>query len=127
MDYSPEVRRRFFGPNCFGDWESKRREVFRGSAEDTTQGVWVRFDAQIAHGRVAAVRYQTFGCPHTVAAASAVAEEWTGTAVGQPPAFDVRRVAEELTVPVQKLGRLLLVEDAVRRCWSAMVKRKVEE
>ena len=127
MDYSPEVRRRFFGPNCFGDWESKPGEVFQGSAQDTTQGVWVRFDAQIAHGRVAAVRYQTFGCPHTVAAASAVAEGWMGAAVGQPPVFDVRRVADDLAVPVEKLGRLLLVEDAARRCWSAMDKREIEE
>jgi NifU-like protein involved in Fe-S cluster formation len=90
-----------------------------GEAEDRTLHVWVRFQLQVVDGIVAAVGFQAFGCPHTVAAASAVADWLEGRPVDAARELDVRAVCAELEVPVEKLGKLLRIEDAVAACWRA--------
>ena len=118
MDYSPEVRQRFADPSGYGQWRPDAGQGFHGSAEDRTQGIWVRFEVQLHDDHIAAIRFQTFGCPHAVAAASLVAEN----AVGQPARalldIDPESISEQLTVPVEKFGRVLIVEDAAGACWD---------
>ena len=90
-----------------------------GEAEDRTLHVWVRFQLQIVDGVVAAAGFQAFGCPHTVAAASVVAEWLEGRAVDAARKLDVKAVCAELEVPIEKLGKLLRIEDAVAACWRS--------
>ena len=127
MDYSREVSRRFANPSGYGQWRTDAGKAFHGSAEDRTQGVWVRFDVQLHEQNIAAIRFQTFGCPHAVAAASLVAER----ALGHPPGalleIEPHRVMEALEVPVDKLGRVLVVEDAARACWTNIDQGTKEE
>jgi len=90
---------------------------FRGAAGHREQGTWVQFDVQIDSAKVSDARFLVFGCPHTVAAAAWVAE----TAIGGPARRDMpesaRALADRFAAPVEKLGRLLIVEDA----WKAAV------
>ena len=90
-----------------------------GEAEDRTLHVWVRFQLQVVDGVVAAVGFQAYGCPHTVAAASVVADWLEGRPVDAARALDVRAICAELELPVEKLGKLLRIEDAVAACWPA--------
>jgi hypothetical protein len=60
--------------------------------------------------------FKAYGCPHTLAVAAWVAErlrgrDRAGLAPGTPADW-----AEALAVPVEKLGRLLVVEDALADC-----------
>ena len=64
-----------------------------------------------------AVGFRVFGCPHTVAAANVVAEWLEGRSVAEARGMDVRGLCAHLTVPVEKLGKLLRIEDAVAACW----------
>ena len=93
-------------------------DVGRGSAGSREQGAWVQFDLQLAAGQVVAARFLAFGCPHLIAAAARVAEQ----APGRPCAAQLPEgpavLQALLGVPVEKLGRLLLVEDA----WRAAVR-----
>jgi hypothetical protein len=101
--------------------------VIRGSAGSRAAGTWVQFDLdwRVEDGagsegragggrpRVRDARFLAFGCPHTIAAAAwlvehAVAEAYAG--VGLPEAVPL--IARRFAVPIEKLGRLLLVEDA---------------
>ncbi len=70
-------------------------------------------------GAVAAVGFQVFGCPHTMAAASAVAEWLEGRRLEEARELDVKALCAELEVPVEKLGKLLRIEDAVAACCRA--------
>jgi len=90
-----------------------------GEAEDRTLHVWVRFQLQLLDDIVAAVEFQVFGCPHTVAAASVVAEWLEGRRVAAARELDVKAICAELEVPAEKLGKLLRIEDAVAACWRA--------
>lgn len=87
-----------------------------GEAGGPGQEVWVRFRLQVADGVVKSALFKAYGCPHTLAVTAWVAERLRGRdraalAPGTPAEW-----AEALAVPVEKLGRLLVVEDALADC-----------
>jgi len=119
MEYSQAVERHFAAPKKARELPADLSGLVAGEAEDRTLHVWVRFQLQVVDGVVAAAGFQAFGCPHTVAAANAVAAWLEGRPVDAARALDVRAIAAELEVPVEKLGKLLRIEDAVAACWRA--------
>jgi len=110
MNYNELTRHYFESTENAG--ELKGRGVFRGAAGNREHGTWVQFDLQIKAGVVAAAKFLAFGCPHTIAVSAWLAEQ----AVGRQPApllpENVQALRERFAVPVEKLGRLLIVEDA---------------
>ena len=119
MEYSSAVERHFAAPRKARELPGGSPGLVAGEAEDRTLHVWVRFQLQIVDGVVAAAGFQAFGCPHTLAAASAVAEWLEGRPVEEARTLDVKAVCAELEVPVEKLGKLLRIEDAVAACCRA--------
>ena len=116
MEYSPAVERHFAAPKNARELPGGSPGLVAGEAEDRTLHVWVRFQLQIVDGVVAAAGFQAYGCPHTVAAASAVAGWLEGRPLAEACKLDVKAVCAELEVPVEKLGKLLRIEDAVAAC-----------
>ncbi len=96
-----------------GDLAPGPGAVVHGEAMALDRGAWVRYEARIASGRIADCAFRAWGCPHTLAAAALVASRMRGQDVGTGTAFDARHLARELDAPVEKLGRLLVVEDAL--------------
>ena len=119
MEYSSAVVRHFEAPSKARELPPGTPGLVSGEAEDRTLHVWVRFELQLADGVVSRVGFEVFGCPHTVAAASAVADWLEGRSVPEARGLSVREVCAELAVPVEKLGKLLRIEDAVTACWRA--------
>jgi NifU-like protein involved in Fe-S cluster formation len=120
MEYSPEVVRRFGAPPGAGELAPDAPGLVTGEAEDRTLHVWVRFQLQVIDGVIRTVRYRVFGCPHTVAAASWVAERLEGREAGALRRLDVGALRAALDVPVEKLGKLLRIEDAIAACARAI-------
>ena len=117
MEYSSAVQRHFAALRRAGELPRGAPGLVAGEAEDRTLHVWVRFQLQVVEEVVAAAAFQAFGCPHTVAAASVVADWLEGRPVGAARTLDVRALCAGLEVPVEKLGKLLRIEDAVAACW----------
>jgi NifU-like protein involved in Fe-S cluster formation len=122
MEYTPEVVRRFDSPRRAAELRAGLPGLVSGEAEDRTLQVWVRFQLQVIDGVVQAARFAAFGCPHTVAAASRAAEWLEGRLAGDVARLDMRAIGRELGVPVEKLGKLLRIEDAVAACGRALNK-----
>ena len=118
MEYSPAVQRHFAAPERARELQRGATGLVAGEAEDRTLHVWVRFQLQVVEDVVAAAGFQAFGCPHTVAAASLVADWLEGRSIAAARAIDVKTVCAELDVPTEKLGKLLRIEDAVAACWA---------
>lgn len=78
------------------------------------QGVRLQLSATVDGGIVSAMRFRAWGCPHTIAVAEAACAVLEGRPVADLLEFSVRGLMEELAVPVEKTGRILVVEDAVR-------------
>lgn len=111
--YSSLVRELFERLPHAGDLAPGRGAVVHGEAIALDRGAWVRYEARIEDGRIADCAFRAWGCPHTLAAAALVASRMRGQDLGSGTALDVRRLAAELDAPQEKLGRLLVVEDAL--------------
>ena len=67
---------------------------------------------------VAEMRFRVYGCPHLIAAAEALCNEREGGAVAGLSAFVLEEFMSRLAVPVEKTGRILLLEDALLALWA---------
>jgi NifU-like protein involved in Fe-S cluster formation len=106
-----ELTRRYFEA-AHGAGELAGADVFRGSAGRRAQGTWVQYDVQVSCATIRAARFLAFGCPHTIAAASWVAERAGGPAFPAALPESIAALSERFAVPVEKRGRLLVIEDA---------------
>jgi hypothetical protein len=87
-----------------------------GEAGGPGQEVWIRFKLQVSDGVVKRVLFKAYGCPHTLTVAAWVAERLRGRGRADLAPGTPAEWAEALAVPVEKLGRLLVVEDALVDC-----------
>jgi cysteine desulfurase len=87
-----------------------------GEAGGAGQEVWVRFRLAVEDELVTDALFKAYGCPHTLAAAAWVAGRLRGRRRSALVPGAPAEWAETLSVPVEKLGRLLMVEDALRDC-----------
>ena len=84
-----------------------------GEAREPLSATHVRCHLRVDAGRVAEVRYEVRGCPHTLAALSAAAQALIGRLPDELE-LDVQALAADLGVPREKLGRLFVIQDAIR-------------
>jgi cysteine desulfurase len=92
--------------------------VVSGDGGGPGQDTWVRFQLLVADGTVKEARFLAYACPHTTDVAAWLCGQLPGRAraaliPGSPAEWAAAR-----GTPVEKLGRLLVVEDALRACLS---------
>jgi cysteine desulfurase len=87
-----------------------------GEAGGPGQEVWVRFRLGVADGVVKSALFKAYGCPHTLAVAAWVTDRLRGRGRADLAPGTPAEWAAALAVPVEKLGRLLVVEDALADC-----------
>ena len=87
-----------------------------GEAGGAGQEVWVRFRLRVRAGVVTSALVKAYGCPHTLAVAAWVSERLRGRGRADLAPGTPAEWAEVLAVPAEKLGRLLVVEDALADC-----------
>jgi hypothetical protein len=104
-------------------WEGVAQGHAMGEAGAERLGTWVRFVALVENGLIQDVRLQVYGCPHTTAACRHVLAKLPGQphaapAIGTPEQW---RVA--VAAPVEKLGQMLIIEDALMALCRAPITR----
>jgi NifU-like protein involved in Fe-S cluster formation len=94
--------------------------TFSGAAGSRAEGTWVQFDMQMGGEaqEIVAMRFLAFGCPHVIAVAAWLAEHAVGRRVEPALPESVQALRARFDAPVEKLGRLLIVEDA----WTAVMR-----
>ena len=119
MEYSPEVKRRLRSPERVGFARKSASPLVTGDAEDRSLNVWVRYQIRVRDGAIDAVRFEAYGCPHFIAAADWHAEQLEGRPSDSLAEPDTRGAREALDVPIEKLGKLLVIENALAACATA--------
>ena len=72
----------------------------------------VRIDSRNQESTIEAVRFLAYACPHVIAVADWVAQRAVGGPADPVLPESVYALRERFEVPIEKLGRLLIVEDA---------------
>ena len=114
--YSARVRELFANPAHAGQLANAPGVL----VED--QGVRVALSAQVAAGQIDTLRFQVWGCPHVIAAAEVFCTNVEGKTVADLLEFSVSGLMQSLSVPVEKTGRILVIEDTVRSLAQALCK-----
>ncbi len=119
MHYNDLTRHHFEGAHHAGVLTGL--PVRRGAAGSRAQGAWVQFEVRAgptrAAGIVEAVRFLAYGCPHVIAIADWVAQQAVGREATRGLPGGIPELRRRFDVPIEKLGRLLIIEDA----WIAAV------
>ena len=112
--YSARVRQLFESPQHAGALDGA------SSAAVDDQGIRISLFASTAQGKVSALRFLAWGCPHVIAAAEEFCAGFEGKPVSALLEFSASDLMQSLSVPVQKSGRILVLEDAVRALGSVV-------
>ena len=107
--YSERVRQLFARADHAGDLEKPDARV-----QIDEQGVRVALAVRCDGEDVVGLRFRAWGCPHLLAAAEAFCREFEGRPVKALQTFSAAGIMQSLPVPREKLGRILVLEDAVR-------------
>jgi len=84
------------------------------------QGVRLQLFAELEADRIGALRFRAWGCPHLIAAAEAFCAGFEGRPLADLDSFTAAELMQSLPVPVEKTGRILVIEDAVRSLGSKL-------
>jgi NifU-like protein involved in Fe-S cluster formation len=112
-------------------YNARVREFFTNTAHAGTitgapeaycdeQGVRAVLSAAVREDRVQRLQYQVRGCPHCIAACEAICADLEGQDVAALEKYSVADLMQSLAVPAQKSGRILALEDTVRRLGAAL-------
>ena len=112
--YSPEVRQLFAAPTHAGDLDGAR------NVRMDEQGVSVQLSARPDNGRIGTLRFRAWGCPHLLAAAEAACAELEGRPAVELQKWSADGIMQNLAVPPEKTGRILVLEDTVRALGRAI-------
>ncbi len=89
--------------------------VLRAEAGAESGEAWVRLHLLVRDDTVIEARFQALGCPHTLATASWLVQQLAGRSRAAAQPGSPADWARTLGVPVEKLGRLLVIEDALHK------------
>ena len=122
--YSQLVRRYFANPVHAGELPEKYNVGVVGEAAESETGARVVLSAVVDEDRIRVLRYQVFGCPHLIAATEAFCDEAEGKALTALTEFDVPTLMSSLAIPIEKTGRLFILEDAAKALHISMTGTK---
>ena len=112
--YSPLVIDHFDRPRNTGRLPAAP-DVIEASAGSVPQGTSFHLSARLSGESITAMQFEAYGCPHCIAAASWTAEHLVGSPIEALAQWDWRPVAQALEIPAGKRGRMLILQDAVKR------------
>ena len=111
--YSELLRRHFVSPAHAGDLPQSPGRTYIARRDESDQGAAVEIAALVADGVITAMRFRAFGCPYLIAAAELLCGHYEGRAVDDLGNLSAKSLLDNLQAPVEKTGRLLLLEDTI--------------
>jgi cysteine desulfurase len=97
--------------------------IRQGHSGRRADGTEVLFELEIDDGFVKSARFSAYGCPHTLAVTAWLCEVLEGARIDAGLPGTPAEWAERFQVPAEKLGRLLIVEDALRAAFYPQTRK----
>ena len=94
-----------------------------GEAGSEQRGVRICFGVDVRAGSLRNVGFRAYACPHIIAACQRVVEVLEGAPVEQLQTLSLHELQQQLEIPVEKAGKLLILKDALSACHANLVGR----
>lgn len=104
----------FAAPAHVGDLQHKYAKSALAQASESAAGAKLQLAVGMVEGKLQEIRFRAFACPHLVAAAEWLCKEYEGRSLEDLAGFRAADCMVPLAIPVEKIGRILLLEDAIR-------------
>lgn len=112
--YNLRTRQFFEKPVHAGDLQGEYSVSAVAEASESTTGARIRLAVGVDDGVLRECRFRVFGCPHLIAAGEWLCDHYEGKTLPELLQFRAADCMALLKVPVEKTGRILLLEDAIR-------------
>ena len=112
--YNAETRALFANPAHAGDLQGGHARSALAEASESSAGARIQLAIGLVDGQIQKCRFRVFGCPHLIAASEWLCRTIEGGPVAGLADFRAADCIEPLGIPVEKTGRILLLEDAIR-------------
>jgi len=96
----------------------------RGMAGSEQWGTWIVFAADLRDQRLHKLGFRAFACPHIIAVCNRVAEQLEGGPAQALNELPIDELQTEFDIPVEKAGKLLILQDALQGCYSDFQARR---
>ncbi len=116
--YNETVRGCFENPGHAGDLLGDHSRRLESDVAESDTGSRIMLSAGITDGMIAEMRFRAWGCPHFIAAAELLCRDRENGPVSGLSLFEMSGLMEQLSVPVEKTGKILLLEDALKSLWD---------
>ena len=104
----------FVAPAHVGDLQHKYAKSALAEASESAAGARLQLAVGIDEGTLQEIRFRVFACPHLIAAAEWLCKEYEGRTLADLAGFRAADCMVPLAIPVERTGRILLLEDAIR-------------
>jgi len=124
--YNELVRACFANPDHAGDLQGRYDSVCSAEVAESGNGARLLLQVGVRARTIAEMRFRVWGCPYLIAAAETVCTDKENMPIASLPVFPQNELVQRLSVPDEKLGRMLLLEDALLSL-AAQLKLDVEQ
>lgn len=112
--YNAATRALFSDPVHAGDLQNEHERSAQALVSESAAGARLQLAVGLAGKELQECRFRVYGCPHLAAAAEWLCRNSEGQTLAELVAFRAADCMEALGIPVEKTGRILLLEDAIR-------------
>ena len=116
--YNETVRDCFENPGHAGDLRGDYAQFLTSDRAESDRGARIVLFAGITNGMIAEMRFRAWACPHLIAAAELLCRDRENGPVSGLSRFDAKGLMDQLSVPPEKTGKILLLEDALKSLWE---------
>jgi NifU-like protein involved in Fe-S cluster formation len=92
--------------------------MLNADVADSGHGAHIVLKAGIRDGTIGEMAFRVWGCPHLIAALELVCERLVEQSVASLENYELADITQELGIPAEKMGRILLLEDALAMLWA---------
>ena len=111
--YNELVRSLFENPLHAKDIPEKLGKPYKVVAQESKNGSKIVLTAVIKEENILALRFRVFGCPFLIAAAEFCCNQYEGKHNKEVENIDILHLIQILEVPTEKIGVILLLQDAL--------------
>ncbi len=122
--YNELVRSLFENPLHAKDIPDKLGKPYKVVAQESKNGSKIVLTAVIKEENILALRFRVFGCPFLIAAAEFCCNQCEGKHNKEVENIDILHLIQILEVPTEKIGVILLLQDALESLKLALDNEK---
>jgi len=123
--YSPQLLEAFRSPRHAVPLPEGAGRVVEGRAGERSTGIEVYFSCRVKQGALESVAWRAYGSPYVLAGCELAARNLQGEEPAKLGAMTAKSLASRLSAPAERLGELLVIEDALRNCRQAWENRRL--